>query len=121
MSRRAIKLSGIITILRDGRGLINHEADSVFISKYHLNGALNKDEVKYSIQSLRHVPYKRAKVLRVIKRSSNTFTGRIYNLHQGVFISLFPHQSKKVKLVNTKSSLADFTVVRVNVTDAHTN
>ena len=112
MSRRAIKLSGIITILRDGRGLINHVSDSVFISKYHLNGALDKDEVQYSIQSLRHVPFKRAKVLRVIKRSSNTFTGRIYNSHQGVFISLFPHQSKKVKLVNTKSSLADFTVVK---------
>jgi Exoribonuclease R len=97
MSRRAISLSGIITILRDGRGLINHASDSVFISKYHLNGALDKDEVKYSIQSLRHVPYKRAKVLRVIKRSNNTFIGRIYNAGQDVFISLFPHQSKKVK------------------------
>ena len=117
MSRRVIKLSGIITILRDGRGLINHVSDSVFISKYHLNGALDKDEVQYSIQRLRHVPFKRAKVLRVIKRSSNTFTGRIYNSHQGVFISLFPHQSKKVKLVNTKSSLADFTVIKANVID----
>ena len=95
MSRNTIKLSGIITILRDGRGLINHVSDSVFISKYHLNGALDKDKVKYSIQSLRHVPFKRAKVLRVIKRSSNTFTGRIYNSHKDVFISLFPHQSKK--------------------------
>ena len=65
MSRRAIKLSGIITILRDGRGLIKHISDSVFISKYHLNGALDKDEVQYSIQRLRHVPFKRAKVLRV--------------------------------------------------------
>ena len=43
MSKRAIKLSGIITILRDGRGLIKHISDSVFISKYHLNGALDKD------------------------------------------------------------------------------
>ena len=117
MSRRAISLSGIITILRDGRGLINHASDSVFISKYHLNGALDKDEVKYSIQSLRHVPYKRAKVLRVIKRSNNTFIGRIYNAGQDVFISLFPHQSKKVKLINIESPLVDFTVVKVNVID----
>ena len=117
MSRSAIALSGLITILRDGRGLINHTSDSVFVSKYHLNGALDQDEVQYSIQSLRYVPYKRAKVLRVIKRSANTFIGRSYSAHQIIFVSLFPHQSKKIKLVNSKSSLIDFTVVKVNVVD----
>ena len=91
MIKRQNTLSGIIKVIRDGRGLINdpaNKSNSVFISKSHLNGALDQDEVQYSLQRLRHAPYKKAKVLRILKRKNDIFVGRVFNDKKQIFLNV---------------------------------
>ena len=118
MIKRQNTLSGVIKVIRDGRGLINdpaNKSDSVFISKSHLNGALDQDEVQYSLQRLRHAPYKKAKVLRILKRKNDIFVGRVYNDKKQIFLNISPYQSKKIKLLKSTKSLPDYTVVKVKI------
>ena len=59
--------SGIITILRDGRGIIystNDKSDKVFVSKEYLNGAFDQDEVKYTVQKSYNFLLKKQKSFR---------------------------------------------------------
>ena len=78
MSIRGQNRSSKISILSDGRGIIKYHGEDIFIAKNHLNGAFDKDEVHFSIQRMRYAPYKKAKVLKVIKATTNTFIGRVY-------------------------------------------
>ena len=112
--------SGIITILRDGRGIIsntNDRFDKVFVPKVHLNGAFDQDEVKFTFQRSYHSSFKKAKVIQILKRKKNTFTGRIYNENKNTFIIVSPNQSKKIKLMKSSKPLADLTVVKIDITD----
>ena len=92
MSTRKQNQSSKISVLNDGRGIIKYYGEDIFIAKNHLNGAFDKDEVHFSIQKVRYAPYKKAKVLKVIKRNTSTFIGRIYHKNKQVFV-IFPLQN----------------------------
>jgi len=120
MSKSKKAFNGVIKILNDGRGLINHlnnKQDRILVSKSHLKGALDQDKIEYLVQTLHRYPYKKAKVVQIIRRSKNIFVGRIYNQNKNSYLSIFPHQSKKIKLVNLTDSLAELTVVEVEIFD----
>jgi ribonuclease R len=112
--------SGIITILPDGRGIINSTNDKfekVFVSKVHLNGAFDQDEVKYTVQRSYHSSFKKAKIIQILKRKKNTFTGRVYNEGKNIFIIVSPNQSKNIKLIKYSRPITDFTVVKIDIVD----
>ena len=112
--------SGTITILRDGRGIIysiNDKSDKVFVSKEYLNGAFDQDEVKYTVQKSYNSSFKKAKVVQILERKNNTFTGRVHNEGKKTFIIVFPNQPKKIKLVKSSKPIADLTVVKVDIVD----
>ena len=117
MSTRKPNRSSIISILNDGRGIVKYYDEDIFITKNHLNGAFDKDEVQFSIQKVRYAPYKKAKVLKVIKRNTSSFVGRVYNENKNTFINVSPHQPKKIKLINTNEPLKDLSVVKVYITN----
>ncbi len=94
MSTRKPNRSSIISILKDGRGIVKYYDEDIFITKNHLNGAFDKDEVQFSIQKVRYAPYKKAKVLKVIKRNTSSFVGRVYHENKNTFINVSPHQPK---------------------------
>jgi len=122
LSKKAF--DGVIKILNDGRGVINHlnnKQDRILISKSHLRGALDQDRIQYLVQTLQRYPYKKAKVLQIVKRSNNIFVGRVYNKNKNIYLSIFPYQSKKIRLVNLTNSLADLTVVEVEIIDWNEN
>ena len=122
LSKKAF--DGVIKILNDGRGVINHlnnKQDRILISKSHLRGALDQDRIQYLVQTLQRYPYKKAKVLQIVKRSKNIFVGRVYNKNKNIYLSIFPYQSKKIRLVNLTNSLADLTVVEVEIIDWNEN
>ena len=112
--------SGTITILRDGRGIIystNDKSDKVFVSKEYLNGAFDQDEVKYTVQKSYNSSFKKAKVVQILERKNNTFTGRVHNEGKKTFIIVFPNQPKKIKLIKSSKPIADLTVVKVDIVD----
>ena len=112
--------SGIITILRDGRGIINStndKFDKVFVSKEYLNGAFDQDEVKYTVQKSYNFSFKKAKVVQILKRKNNTFTGRVHNEGKKTFIIVLPNQPKKIKLIKQSKPIADLTVVKIDIVD----
>ena len=113
MSTRKEDRSSKISVLNDGRGIIRCYGEDIFIAKNHLNGAFDKDEVHFSIQKVRYAPYKKAKVLKVIKRNTSRFIGRIYHKKNKAFISVSPHQPKDIKLYDYDEDLDDFTVIEV--------
>ena len=117
MSTRKPNRSSIISILNDGRGIVKYYDEDIFITKNHLNGAFDKDEVQFSIQKVRYAPYKKAKVLKVIKRNTSSFVGRVYHENKNTFINVSPHQPKKIKLINTNELLNDLSVVEVYITN----
>ena len=117
MSTRKQNRSSIISILNDGRGIVKYYDEDIFITKNHLNGAFDKDEVQFSIQKVRYAPYKKAKVLKVIKRNTSSFVGRVYHENKNTFINVSPHQPKKIKLINTNEPLKDLSVVKVYITN----
>ena len=117
MSTRKPNRSSIISILNDGRGIVKYYDEDIFITKNHLNGAFDKDEVQFSIQKVRYAPYKKAKVLKVIKRNTSSFVGRVYHENKNTFINVSPHQPKKIKLINTNEPLKDLSVVKVYITN----
>mgnify|MGYP001161009097 FL=1 len=117
MSSRNQNRSSKISVLSDGRGIIKYYGEDIFIAKNHLNGAFDKDEVHFSIQKVRYAPYKKAKVLKVIKRNTSTFIGRIYHKNKQVFVNVSTHQPKDIKLNDHDEVLADFTVVEVCITN----
>ena len=117
MSIRGQNQSSKISVLSDGRGIIKYYGEDIFIAKNHLNGAFDKDEVHFSIQKVRYAPYKKAKVLKVIKRNTSTFIGRIYHKNKQVFVNVSTHQPKNIKLNDHDEVLADFTVVEVCITN----
>ena len=117
MSTRKPNRSSIISILNDGRGIVKYYDEDIFITKNHLNGAFDKDEVQFSIQKVRYAPYKKAKVLKVIKRNTSSFVGRVYHENKNTFINVSTHQPKKIKLINTNELLNDLSVVEVYITN----
>ena len=117
MSTRNQNRSSIISILNDGRGIVKYYDEDIFITKNHINGAFDKDEVQFSIQKVRYAPYKKAKVLKVIKRNTSSFVGRVYHENKNTFINVSPHQPKKIKLINTNELLNDLSVVEVYITN----
>ena len=60
---------------------------------------------------------KKFKVLKVIKRNTSTFIGRIYHKNKQVFVNVSTHQPKNIKLNDHDEVLADFTVVEVCITN----
>ena len=116
MSIRGQNRSSKISVLSDGRGIIKYYGEDIFIAKNHLNGAFDKDEVHFSIQRMRYAPYKKAKVLKVIKRNTSTFIGRVYHKNNQVFVNVSPHQPKDIKLNDYDEDLDDFTVIEVYIT-----
>ena len=100
MSNRNQNRSSKISVLNDGRGIIKYYGEDIFIAKNHLNGAFDKDEIYFSIQKVRYAPYKKAKVLKVIKRNTSRFIGRIYHKNNQVFVNVTTHQPKGIKLNN---------------------
>ena len=117
MSTRKQNRSSIISVINDGRGIVKYYDEDIFIAKNHLNGAFDKDEVQFSIQKVRYAPYKKAKVLKVIKRNTSSFVGRVYHENKNTFINVSPHQPKKIKLINTNEPLKDLSVVKVYITN----
>ena len=115
MRTRKQNRSSKISVLKDGRGIIKYYGEDIFVAKNHLNGAFDKDEVQFSVQKVRYAPYKKAKVLKVIKRSTSRFIGRIYNKNNNVFVNVSTHQSKDIKLNNNGEALEDFTVVEIYI------
>ena len=59
----------------------------------------------------------KAKVLKVIKRNTSTFIGRIYHKNKQVFVNVSTHQPKDIKLNDHDEVLEDFTVVEVCITN----
>ena len=59
MNARKKNRSSIISVINDGRGIVKYYDEDIFISKNHLNGAFDKDEVQFSIQMVRYAPYKK--------------------------------------------------------------
>ena len=104
MSTRNQNRSSKISVLSDGRGIIKYYGEDIFIAKNHLNGAFDKDEVHFSIQKVRYAPYKKAKVLKVIKRNTSTFIGRIYHKNKQVFVNVSPHQPKDCLLYTSDAA-----------------
>ena len=117
MKARKQNRSSIISIINDGRGIVKYYDEDIVISKNHLNGAFDKDEVQFSIQKVRYAPYKKAKVLKVIKRNTSSFVGRVYHENKNTFINVSPHQPKKIKLNNTNEPFKDLSVVEVYITN----
>ena len=117
MTIRRQNSSSVISILNDGRGIIKYYGEDIYVSKNHLNGAFDKDEVLFSIRRVRYAPYKKAKVLKINKRNTNSFIGRVYHENKNIFINVSINQPKKIKLNNTNEPLVEFTVVRVDITN----
>jgi len=106
---------GIISVNEKGFGfLLLEDQKDIYIDSSNMNGALNKDKVVVEIISKKDSEKPEGRILKVVKRNTNTLVGKVYFKKGIMYVDL---DDKKVNMDiriaknKTKGAVADHKVV----------